>query len=219
MLNTNYARTSGASGNYSANTRGGGLNVGGSPDRHRRPLAAFDHPGYSQTRGPPVSPWPDRPTARQRYIFALEAEPSASSTELLVHPGPLEAYLEPFAASGRFDTSANWPRSGDLRDYGQDGTALTRTRDEDGATVYTVTDGADTFSFRRDDFNLVSFNSNMVLRWEWRPGSTFFFVWQQNRFGSTPDGDLVGPGRFFDSFSAPGTNYLAAKITYWIPVN
>ena len=28
------------------------------------------------------------------------------------------------------------------------------------------------------------FNSNTVIRWEYRPASTLFFVWQQGRDGS-----------------------------------
>ena len=31
------------------------------------------------------------------------------------------------------------------------------------------------------DFNVRSFRSNLVLRWEWRPGSTLYLVWQQDR--------------------------------------
>ena len=31
------------------------------------------------------------------------------------------------------------------------------------------------------DFNVRSFRSNLVLRWEWRPGSIFYMVWQQDR--------------------------------------
>jgi hypothetical protein len=30
---------------------------------------------------------------------------------------------------------------------------------------------------------------------------------------------MVDAGRLLDSFSADGANYLAAKITWWIPVN
>jgi hypothetical protein len=30
-------------------------------------------------------------------------------------------------------------------------------------------------------FNFKQFNSNAVVRWEYRPGSTLFFVWQQGR--------------------------------------
>ncbi len=40
--------------------------------------------------------------------------------------------------------------------------------DMDGATNYTVDN---------NDFNYKAFNSNLVVRWEYRPGSTFYLVW------------------------------------------
>jgi hypothetical protein len=81
-----------------------------------------------------------------------------------------------------------------------------------------VTDGTDSFTLSNPDFNVVDFRSNLVLRWEWRPGSTLFLVWQQNRSGARPVGDLVNPGRLWDSFTATGDNFLAIKIAYWLPV-
>jgi hypothetical protein len=57
-----------------------------------------------------------------------------------------------------------------------------------------------------------------VLRWEWRQGSTLYFVWAQNRFGYQPTARLVGFGDLADSFSAQG-DFLAVKLSYWIPVN
>jgi hypothetical protein len=55
-----------------------------------------------------------------------------------------------------------------------------------------------------------------VLRWEFRPGSTLFFVWQQGR-----DGDGAGgrfrPGRDFrDVFSTGASNTVLVKLAYWI---
>jgi hypothetical protein len=66
------------------------------------------------------------------------------------------------------------------------------------------------------DFNMKSFNSNVVLRWEYRPGSTLFLVWTQNR-------DIwnqgVGDFRFRDDFknlfeTIPGNTFLI-KLNYW----
>ena len=51
------------------------------------------------------------------------------------------------------------------------------------------------------------------------PGSTLFLVWQQDRFDELGRGDLVGPGALWDTFSAAGDNFLALKVTYWIPLS
>jgi hypothetical protein len=58
----------------------------------------------------------------------------------------------------------------------------------------------------------------MVLRWEWRPGSTFFLVWQQNRSASDDEGRFVRPTNLYDSLTADGENVLAVKFTYWLPM-
>jgi hypothetical protein len=60
------------------------------------------------------------------------------------------------------------------------------------------------------------FQSNVVLRWEWRPGSILYLVWQQSRGGPEDYFAPVGFGDLFGSLSAPGDNILAVKTTVWI---
>jgi hypothetical protein len=68
------------------------------------------------------------------------------------------------------------------------------------------------------DFDVRSLRSNLVLRWEWVPGSTVFVVWQQD-LGSQglPTGD-AGLSELFDAFNAPGDQFFAIKVNYWIAV-
>ena len=40
-------------------------------------------------------------------------------------------------------------------------------------------DGTIDYSFDNPDFSFVQFNSNLVLRWEYIPGSELFLVWSQ----------------------------------------
>lgn len=128
----------------------------------------------------------------------------------------LDLYAEPFAASGRYYGLGELAaaRGFGLRRYGTGGTTI--ARDPDGN--YTITDGADTILVGNPDFNVLSFRSNAVLRWEWRPGSTLFLVWQQNRFGFDTRGEHVGPRDLWDSFRATGDNFLAIKASYWFSV-
>ncbi len=44
-------------------------------------------------------------------------------------------------------------------------------------------DGTTDYSFGNPDFNVKEFLSNLVLRWEYRPGSMVYLVWSQNRSG------------------------------------
>jgi hypothetical protein len=160
-------------------------------------------------------------TYGRRYIFSY-IERSTLSAEIrasyLFKPDlSLEVYAEPFAATGRYYGVGELlaARSRALRTYGTGGTTL--VLGTDGSIQ--VTDGADQFTLPNPDFNVVSFQSNVVLRWEWRPGSTLFLVWQQDRSGADPLRGLVGPGRLWDAFTAQGDHFLALKITYWLNPN
>ncbi len=158
-------------------------------------------------------------TLGNRYVFAgLDLSEIAARLRVNYTFTPnltLETYVEPFAASGQYggfgELSA--PRSRRLRVYGEGGTML--TRNDDGSR--TVSADGRTFTLSDPDFNVRSLRSNAVVRWEWRPGSTMFVVWQQDR-GADRAVRLVRPSDIFDTFSASGNNILAVKVSYWIPL-
>jgi hypothetical protein len=162
-------------------------------------------------------------TYNSRYVFA-RIDQSTFSLQLRANYtiGPeltFELYGEPFAASGRYYGLGELAqaRTFRLREYGTDGTTM--ARDTSGNYLVTDNGGADTLSIENPDFNILSFRSNAVLRWEWRPGSTLYLVWAQDRFGFDPRGKLVGFRDLGDAFGAQGDNYFAVKVSYWIPVN
>lgn len=159
-------------------------------------------------------------TFGRRYVFAfVERDQYSLRLRLNYALTPnltLETYAEPFAASGRFYDYGELPaaRSRDLRTYGSDGTTIT-PRDSLGRRR--VTDGTASFTLGNSDFNVRSFRSNAVVRWEWRPGSTLFLVWQQDRFTQEADGLAVRQGGLWDALSADGTQFVALKVSYWLP--
>jgi hypothetical protein len=128
----------------------------------------------------------------------------------------IDIYAEPFAASGRYYDYGELlaPRSRDRLKYGTAGTS--RVVNADGSQ--TVTAGSSTFVLRNRDFNTLSFRSNVVLRWEWRRGSTLYLVWQQSRSETDPIGSRVGAADMFGSLRAPGTNFFVVKTSFWIPI-
>ena len=152
-----------------------------------------------------------------RYVFAFADRTTLSAQMRLEYAFTpdltLELYAEPFTASGEFHRFGELEaaRSRELREYGEDGTTIVPV--DDG---YEVTADGQTFNLPNPDFNVLSFRSNLVMRWEWLPGSTLFLVWQQDRSGSVPTLGKASVGALFDSFSAPGSNFLAVKATYWL---
>jgi len=58
--------------------------------------------------------------------------------------------------------------------------------DQDGTVDYRV---------ETPDFDYREFNSTLVLRWEYRPGSLFYLVWSQARLDDTLRGEGASFGR------------------------
>ena len=65
-------------------------------------------------------------------------------------------------------------------------------------------------------FNFQQFRSNMVFRWEYRPGSTLFVVWSQGREGvSDVEGIKSFRGDMNDLFGQRANDTFLVKISYW----
>ena len=78
-----------------------------------------------------------------------------------------------------------------------------------------VTDGATSFDLANRDFNVESFRSSVVLRWEWRAGSTLYLVWQQDRSFEDMVSTPVSIADMFSSLGRRGDNFFAIKASFW----
>lgn len=157
-------------------------------------------------------------TFGRRYVFAyIDRRTISSEIRLNYTFKPdvnLDFYGEPFAASGRYYDFGELvaPGSRARLVYATRGTQV----DVLPGGSLAVVDGSSRFTLRNRDFNVVSFRSNLVLRWEWRPGSTLYMVWQQDRRGSEVRADRVSVGDLFGAFGASGDNVFAIKTTFWV---
>lgn len=70
----------------------------------------------------------------------------------------------------------------------------------------------------RYDFNLITFNANVLLRWEYLPGSALYLVWTQGRFDYSQDYFTGFKQRFGDTFSLPHEDVLLLKVSYYLPL-
>jgi len=77
-------------------------------------------------------------------------------------------------------------------------------------------DGIADYSFDKPDFNVKEFLSNLVVRWEYRPGSTLYLVWSQNRSGYVNDGCFNFNGDVNDLFDIKPHNIFLLKFSYRI---
>ena len=112
----------------------------------------------------------------------------------------LQVYGQPFVSKGSYS---------DVRE-------LSATpRAADFASRYLAY--ADTAVNKPGGFNYKQFRSNVVFRWEYRPGSTLFVVWSQGRQGSTSvEGTRGFGGDIGDLFTLRPDNSFLVKLSYWI---
>ncbi len=160
-------------------------------------------------------------TFGNRYVFSdIESVNLSASLRLNWTFTPkmsLQTYVRPYLASGKFSNFKEFQEPGSFvfREYGKDGSSISY----DG-TEYTVDpDGGNannSFTINRQDFNYRSLQGNAVFRWEYRPGSTVFFVWQQQRSGSNRHGDFDFGRDIISIFDSQPTNVFLVKLSYWI---
>src|SRR6185369_5389306 len=92
----------------------------------------------------------------------------------------------------------------------------------DTAGVVTVdADGAGpapSYTFGNPDFTFASIKGDAVLRWEYMPGGTLFFVWTQDRGYVDNIGTFRAGDSFRNLFQQKADNIFAVKATYyWRP--
>jgi hypothetical protein len=68
------------------------------------------------------------------------------------------------------------------------------------------------------DFNEALLNANVLLRWEYLPGSTLYLVWTQERFDYQGMYGSDFSTRFRETFALPHEDVLFLKLSYWLPL-
>jgi hypothetical protein len=136
---------------------------------------------------------------RDHYVFGRIDQTTVALTERLNYTMTpnlsLQLYGEPFVSAGRYDRFKELA-NGRTLDY----------QARYAPFPYTGT----------PDFNVKSFRTTNVLRWEYKPGSTLFVVWQQAR-----ENDVVPVGFRFgrdmhDIFGVSPKNVFLVKLAYWL---
>ena len=161
----------------------------------------------------------------QRVVFAdIEQKTLSFNTRVSATFTPtltLEVVAQPFISSGEYSHFKEFvaPRGLAKREFAA-GQLGTRT-DANGNLVYMLDADGDpntaSLEFGNPDFNVRSLIGNAVLRWEYRPGSTLFLVWQQERAGSSPVGDFNFSRDSEALFNQHANNIFLIKMSYWLP--
>ena len=161
-----------------------------------------------------------------RYIFASLDQKTASFTFRLNYTFTpelsLEYYGQPFISAGKYTdfkrtTARNANKFGDRYQIFQ-GNEITSNKTNNNYTIDENTDGNSDYSFDNPDFNFRQFRSNLVVRWEYLPGSTLFLVWSQGRTNSVADGSFNYGHDMKDLFGIQPHNVFLIKLSYWFSI-
>jgi len=155
---------------------------------------SHDHTAYVAT----VNDAAATKTFGRRYVFGdLEQRSFDFSTRAdwtINSRLSFQLYLQPFVASG------------DYHDYHSLVAARTRYFEP-----YTRALG-------NPDFNFRSVRGSAVVRWEFRPGSAMYVVWNENRSDVAPIGDFRFRRDLRAIPAAPSHDVFLVKVSYWLPL-
>ena len=162
-------------------------------------------------------------TYGRRYVLAALRQNTLSlDTRVDITLSPtlgFVMYVQPFVSSGSYN---------DFKELLVPGTyAFARYGTERGTITYDATNAryvidpdaagsAPAFTISQPDFNVRSLRGNAVLRWDYRPGSSVYAVWQQQRSDFAPIGEFDGRRDVGAIFRTVPTNVFLVKATYWI---
>lgn len=74
------------------------------------------------------------------------------------------------------------------------------------------------YTFGNPDFNFYQFRSNLVLRWEYRPGSQIYFAWSQDRTNYTSPGNNSVYDALGNIKKLFPNSIFMIKLNYWFSI-
>ena len=128
----------------------------------------------------------------------------------------IQFYGSPFTSIGKFDqfklATNTLSRTYENRFHLFESNEITKSPD---GRNYKVNHGGEEYEFRNPDFSFNEFRSNLVARWEYRPGSTLYFVWEHTR-SKREQHYMPSWGENLDHMMGlPASNIFMVKLNYW----
>ncbi len=160
----------------------------------------------------------------KRYILGKINNDTWSSTLRLnysLNPNfSVQFYGQPYISRGRYSdfSFVNNPVASSFKNrvnfYNEN--QISETTTSTGASLYVVDENLnnDTYSFSKPDFSFVQLQTNLVVRWEYTPGSELFFVWARGSAGSQNFNDSLTDSVSNQVFDVPANDTFLIKATY-----
>jgi len=128
----------------------------------------------------------------------------------------IQFYGSPFTSTASYSDFKRMTNTAS-RQYGER-FQMIATGDPDSDNLIHVSENGDSYSFNAPDFSFNEFRSNLVFRWEYRPGSTFYFAWihslsnRRNQYVSSWRDNLD------TMLDLPSNNTFMVKMNFWFGI-
>ncbi|RMF60120.1 MAG: hypothetical protein D6748_04800 [Calditrichaeota bacterium] len=214
-------------GNYGASARGG-WRYGFGSEMEWKPGSRFFlevEPEYFRDYSPAqYIDTIDDPAAQhtygKRYIFGiLDQKQLSASVRVNYTFTPqlsLQGFFQPLISSGKYTDIKELAHPGgyDFIHYGKDQGSSIKLRDDEYEIDPDGT-GQHLFYISQPDFNFKSLRGTVVLRWEFAPGSTLFFVWTHDRAEDENSGEFRFGRDLRRLLDQKADNIFLVKFSYW----
>ncbi|MDY0097767.1 MAG: DUF5916 domain-containing protein [Bacteroidales bacterium] len=210
--------------NYSSNTYSG-IELSFKPANY---LTLSLDPGFSKSYTELQYVSQEDYNGSDRYVFAsIDRKTISASFRINFNLSPdltVQYWGQPFIASGKYHNYKyiTDPKADRYSNRFKTYIADQITPDEDYFNIDENLDGINDYGFDREDFIVREFLSNLVLRWEYNPGSSVYLVWSQTRNGSERTGSMDYLNDLSDLFDRDDNtphNIFLVKFSYRFGLN
>ena len=131
-----------------------------------------------------------------RYILATIHQSTISASlraNINISPNlSIQYWGQPFLAAGKYSDYkyVTDPTASSLNDRAHIYSDGQISGNGDGYQIDENEDGRSDYQIGTNDFNYQSFLSNLVIRWEYNPGSSLYLIWSQTRNGYDDSGTM-----------------------------
>ena len=166
-------------------------------------------------------------TYGKRYIFATLNQKTLATemrADWIISPRlSFQVYMQPYFVSGKYTEfkALQMAKSFEFLNYGENGSILEETSPSPGgqaASYLLDPDGsgpAPARTIANPDFNFISLKGNAVLRWEYKPGSSLYLVWTQNREETEQSGEFNPGYSVRHALDLKPENIFLLKASFW----
>ncbi len=156
-----------------------------------------------------------------RYVFGrIDQKVLSMSLRINYNITPdltIQYWGQPFIASGQYSNikMITDPKAEEMKDRYHEYSPGQITLEDDHYGIDEDTDGSYDYTFDIPDFNVDEWLSNLVVRWEFLPGSTAYLVWSQSRDFSSSEPDFGIWNNLSDLFTdKKANNVFLIKLSY-----